>query len=69
MEPGAPSREELLALLDEARQALEKSQDHWGAVLHLTGNQRYQRQQREALALIGAMRRRVESLVPREDSP
>jgi hypothetical protein len=54
-----PSRAELLALLDRAREALEESQHHWGAVLHLTGDRRYQRQQQEILKLIEAMRRRV----------
>ncbi len=60
------SKDELLALLDQARLALEESQRHWGAVLHLTGDRRYQRQQREALALLEAMRRRVADSTPRE---
>jgi hypothetical protein len=56
-----PDRDELLSLLDRAREALMESQSHWGAVVHLTGDRRFQRQQAQALELIDAMHRRVES--------
>jgi hypothetical protein len=55
-----PSREELLALLDQAQNAIVESQQHWGAVVGLTGDRRFQRQQRQALELLDAMRDRVE---------
>jgi hypothetical protein len=59
MDAERPSRDELVALLDEARAGVEASQRHWGAVLHLTGDRRYQRQQQEVLKLLAAMRRIV----------
>ena len=59
MSAPTPSKAELLALLEQAREAIEASQHHWGAVLHLTGDTRYQRQQQEALKLLAAMHRRV----------
>lgn len=55
-----PSRDELLALLQQARDLVETSQQHWGAVVGLTGDRRFQRQQRQALELLDAMRHRVE---------
>jgi hypothetical protein len=57
----SPSREELLSLLDRAREALVEAQNHWGAVVHLTGDRRFQRQQAQALELIDAMHRRAAS--------
>jgi hypothetical protein len=47
-----PNKQELLRLLDKAREALQESQRHWGAVVGLTGDRRYQRQQREAVELL-----------------
>jgi hypothetical protein len=57
-----PSREKLLALLEEAQAAIEASHHHWGAVGSLTGDRRYQRQQREVLHLLDAMKKRVRLL-------
>jgi hypothetical protein len=55
-----PSSTELLSLLREAREAIVKSQKHWGAVQHLTGDRRNQRRHRELLALLDAMIRDTE---------
>jgi hypothetical protein len=60
----APDRQRLIDLLSAAHASVEESQAHWGAVTHLTGDTRYQRQQREVLALLDAMRRRVEAYDP-----
>lgn len=65
MRSDAPSRETLLALFEQAREAVEASQQHWAAVLGLTGDRRFQRQQREVLAVLAKMRKRVESARPR----
>jgi hypothetical protein len=62
-----PSRDELLKLLNQARQALVDSQSHWSAVVHLTGDRRFQRQQAQALELIDAMHRRVASYTQPRD--
>ena len=56
----SPSREELF-LSSIVREALVEAQNHWGAVVHLTGDRRFQRQQDQALELIDAMRRRAAS--------
>ena len=56
-----PSRAELLGLLEQARNAIEESQRHWGAVVGLTGDRRFQRQQQQTLELIDAMRVRAEA--------
>jgi hypothetical protein len=57
----SPNRNELLTLLKSARDAVEESQRHWASVLGLTGDRRYRRQQHEVIALLDAMKRRVES--------
>jgi hypothetical protein len=60
-----PSKAELIRLLTTARDAVLESQKHWGAVLHLTGDRRSQRRQREAVALLEAMLRDVETMPER----
>jgi hypothetical protein len=50
-----PSKAELVMLLESAREAIVASQEHWGAVLHLTGDRRLQRRQQGAIALLDAM--------------
>ena len=61
-----PNRDELLVLLATARASIQESEEHWGAVIGLTGDRHYQRQQREAVALLDAMRRRVEMYRPHD---
>jgi hypothetical protein len=56
-----PRHDELLSLLNRAREALVESQSHWAAFMHLTGDRRFQPQQAQPLELIDAMHRRVES--------
>lgn len=58
---------ELLTLLE--RLAVEESQRHWSGVVGLTGDRRFQRQQREVLALLSAMQLRVERLLQRSRDP
>ena len=53
------SRAELIALITKAHDALVESQAHWSAVVGLTGDHRFQRQQREAEALLQAMLNRI----------
>jgi hypothetical protein len=62
MPPAAPSSQELLALLRQARDSLVASQAHWGAVQHLTGDRRNQRRHHEALLLLDAMIRDIEQM-------
>ncbi len=58
--PGV-SLDETRWLKPERRQpAIEESQQHWSAVVGLTGDRRFQRQQHEVLELLAARRRRVE---------
>jgi hypothetical protein len=56
-----PSSERLIELLRQARDAITESQEHWGAVQHLTGDRRNQRRHQELLALLDATIRDVES--------
>lgn len=60
-----PSKAELITHLKTARTAVIESQQHWAAVVHLTGDRRFQRQHRETLALLDAMLRRVGSMPER----
>lgn len=53
------SRTELVALITQARDALIQSQQHWGAVVGLSGDPRFKRQQQAAEALLQAMLNRI----------
>jgi hypothetical protein len=47
--------------LERVRFAIEDSKEHWSAIPRLTRDRRFQRQHDQALKLLDAMRRRVES--------
>jgi hypothetical protein len=55
-----PSSERLLDLLRQAHEAIIESQQHWGAVQHLTGDRRNQRRHAEILRLLDAIIRDTE---------
>ena len=60
-----PRSERLIELLHQARAAIVEAQEHWGAVLHLTGDRRNQRRHDEVLSLLDAMIRDTEDLTAR----
>jgi hypothetical protein len=59
-ESAEPSSERLIELLHQARDAITESQQHWGAVQHLTGDRRNQRRYQELLRLLDAVIRDTE---------
>lgn len=56
-----PSRAKLLALLASARDAIEESADHWPALPLLHHDPKIRRQHDEVLAVLDAIRDRVET--------
>jgi hypothetical protein len=60
-EAAPPSSERLLQLLHQARESIIESQEHWGAVQHLTGDRRNQHRYQELLKLLDAIIRDTEN--------